>query len=133
MRGGMAFSVGKWANIVLVLLLASGAAHVAYRAWWLPSWRSWPCEPFSAENWRNTPGTGRYVFWKDLRSRGLLLGLSRQDVIELLGPPDSDQGVYVTYILKGRDPREYTLDSVYFIDVGFDSSGRVARAFIRSD
>ncbi len=118
---------------MLVIVLASGAAHVAYRAWWLPSWRSWPSEPFSADKWRSTSENGRHIFWKDLRSRSLLVGAARQDVIDLLGPPSSDAGLYLTYVVKDRDAREYTFNFVYLIQLNLDEAGRVTRAFIRHD
>ncbi|MCI0462349.1 MAG: hypothetical protein L0Z62_35810 [Gemmataceae bacterium] len=55
--------------------------------------------PFDSERWRAGDKRQRARMIGDLHDQGILLGKSRAEVIELLGPPDSVSGrtVYYSY------------------------------------
>ena len=98
--------------------------------------RSWPHKEFSAEQWRLTAPEQRYFFFNSLVGSSHLDNLSRELVVELLGPPDSEapDGRYVTYVIKYVTEEEWTFDSVYLLHIEFDKQGRgVARYYLRSD
>jgi hypothetical protein len=90
-------------------------------------------EVFDAETWRSANGEARGRMIDDLFCRGLLFGLGKDEVIELLGPPDSHDVTVISYRVsrpgshEGRFvppvPEHLTCkeDSV---DLGFDFSVR---------
>lgn len=130
MNGGRTF---RYAALVVGLALVAGCLVVAYRAFWLTSSASWPREPFSRERWLSAAQNDRHVFWKDLERRRVLVGLPREEVERLLGPPDSSGTSYVEYIVKYRDTGEYSLNMIYFMQVELGATGHVSRAFIGAD
>ena len=99
--------------------------------------RSWPTEPFTAEAWRASPPYERYVFYNSLVESEVLDGATREQVLALLGPPDSespDQNApYVSYILQERDPTFFDWDAIIVLDVRFDGQGRVTSYVTRGD
>jgi hypothetical protein len=91
---------------------------------------TWPKKRFSAEEWKKTPDIERYVFAADLLD-GMLIGLTRQQVGELLGTDGAGNvpanGCYVIKeIASGYNATEN-------ICVRFDASGRVNNVFLHSD
>jgi hypothetical protein len=120
--------------MVLALLLVGGfTTHVVYRAVWLPSSMSWPDETFSSERWKAAEEEKRFVFWKDLSRRRLMEGRTRAELYDLLGRPGWESREQVSYIVKLRDPREYTLNAIYFLRVHIDERDVVTRVSVGAD
>jgi hypothetical protein len=94
---------------------------------------SWPRKQFSAEDWRMTAESDRYVFAHDLIERYVLIGKRPDEVKELLGTPSSEVTAdhYFTYVIKtGGDG----FNQVYVLDVKLNSAtGAVERVTIRGD
>lgn len=78
----------------------------------------YPSKEFTSEGWiaagpkvehgDNIPPT-RYLYSEDLVERGLLIGKTKEEVIDLLGEPDSEMGTTLSYNLgfvpgHGIDP-----------------------------
>ena len=66
-------------------------------------YKSWPYKKFTKEAWNNSSIEKRYIYFNNLRERKLLKGLSKDEVIDLLGKPcynSMDEcGSYFTYII----------------------------------
>ncbi len=108
-------------------LLGFGVARIADS-------RRWPDVVFTSEKWKALAQDERYVLWNDIDRRRLLIGKTREDVVQMLGKPDSPGGERdrFSYVIKG--PRgEYTLIHVYFLEVYFDEGGRSSRVAIGTD
>lgn len=76
---------------------------------------SWPMSRFDQAKWSQTDEGNRFVFVRNLIESKKLKGLTRPQVIELLGKP-SDYHMseeYVTYIVKADS------DGLYFLDIRF--------------
>lgn len=96
--------------------------------------RRWPNLLFTSEKWKAVAQVERYVFWNDIDRRRLLIGKARDEVVQILGTPDStasDRG-RVTYVVKGAQG-EYNMTFIYFLDIRFDDGGRVATVSIGTD
>jgi len=76
----------------------------------------------------------RYVLWNDIERRRLLIGKTRDELVQVLGTPDSDSPdrSRLTYVIKGAHG-EYNTDFVYFLDIRFNKEGRVATVSIAAD
>lgn len=93
---------------------------------------AWPTLAFAKEKWTKTEEEERYVFARDLIANQRLDGMSKQEVIDLLGPPSySEEKVdYVTYILKISPP------DLYILEIGFRPAEHgpvVGKVFVRTD
>ena len=90
-------------------------------------WDRWICfltgKPFNEDEWDKRI-VGRWRMVDDLIHSRLLLGLSRENVVGTLGPPDRQSGLTFVYRIQG--PLIYDA-----VRVCFDSSGRVFK--VRSD
>lgn len=95
----------------------------------------WPEEKFSAEKWRNAQKEHRYVYCKDIVAGKTLNGRSRDVVTGLLGVPDyeSPDGRYTTYIVKESVRGEMSFNTLYILQVDFDSGGKAIKVFVRGD
>ena len=94
--------------------------------------------PFDEVRWKQAdvraePPTVRQLMVADLVQRDALRGLSRDDVIDLLGTPDSvDAGAAgfprwdIIYVLGDEDAGPYSLDTEA-LGVKFGADGRVLR------
>ncbi len=128
-------------RILLVVSLLGGLTVAGIVGAWLyasytTSPRSWPLEEFSPSAWQSSPPQERYVFYRDLARAGRLEGATRQEVIDLLGPPgfEAPGGRYMTYVVKHAEPGEWSFDSIYILDVRFDpTTSKVRDYLIRGD
>lgn len=95
----------------------------------------WPRDVFKPTVWREANKELRFRYYRDLKARGILHDLSRKEVEKLLGRPDfrAPNGSYFTYILKYREPDEWTMNMVYILQIDFDQTGRVCRQLVRPD
>lgn len=91
----------------------------------------WPMHRFDRATWMQAKESERFVFVRDLVDRKTLLGMSKQQVVALLGPASSDQDAekYLAYIVKADS------GLVYLLDIRFseDASRVVNKVLIRSD
>jgi hypothetical protein len=91
---------------------------------------TWPKRKFSAEEWKKTPDSERYVFARDLLD-GKLIGLTRQQVVELLGTDGAGNvPANSCYVIKEM---ESGYDASQNICVRFDAGGRVNNVYLHSD
>ena len=91
---------------------------------------------FDSERWRNTGLRGRARMEQDLRRSGILIGASRREVIELLGPPDGElcgnlQYDFVRGSLLGDSFGLPFSNWRVWLSVEFDSTGAVARLLVQ--
>jgi hypothetical protein len=95
----------------------------------------WPNTAFSSSEWKSTPIEKRYIYFNSLVRSVLLNGLTQKEVVHLLGPPNykSPNGKYFTYILKYAEKKEYSLNSIYLLDIDFNAEGKVLKYFRRTD
>jgi len=96
--------------------------------------RRWPELVFTSEKWKAVAQDERYVFWNNIDRRRLLAGKTRDEIMRMLGTPDSvtsDRG-RVTYVVKVAQG-EYNMNSIYFLDIRFDDAGRVATVSLGAD
>jgi len=128
----------RWTAFVCVSLI------VTYLVLWIvvfigievvysPFW--WPNDKFTSSAWKTSPAEERYRFYQDLDRSDRLFGLSEKEVRSLLGEPDSiwPNPRRINYIIKHRSSGEWTFNSVYFLQLEFDSTGRVASISIEAD
>ncbi len=94
-------------------------------------WARWPTTKFDQAKWTQTSDDQRYVFVRDLVDSKKLPGLSKEQVIDMLGKPSFDSGDdYATYVVKAAS------GSVYVLDIRFENSlGKklVSKVLVRSD
>lgn len=95
----------------------------------------WPRDVFKPTVWREANKEDRFRYYRDLKARDTLRDLSREEVEKLLGQPDfrAPNGSYFTYILKYRDPDEWTMNAIYLLQIDFGENGRVRRQLVRPD
>ncbi len=87
---------------------------------------------FNSEKWKAGSALDRGRMSQDLMNNNRLTGLTRDEVVAQLGPPDHDLGDDPTLIYRidigfrfGTDPWFYVLG------VRFDSSGRATHVFAK--
>lgn len=93
----------------------------------------WPKERFDSQRWRQTSEAGRYVFAKDLIEQKLLIGKTRQEVVDLLGAPSSESAVppAIAYLIKTGGSG---MTQVFALEVRLDGlRGEVTGVGIRGD
>lgn len=127
----------RWAILLgtfLLGMLTSPVLFFAYSSYKI-SPASWPSQEFNGESWRKSEPQDRYAYYKDLAAKGVLDGLSRQEVVGLLGEPDwwAPQGDYCVYGLKRREPCEISFNAVYLLHIDFSEQGEVRAYRVRSD
>lgn len=92
----------------------------------------WPEDKFDSTIWQATAEEERYRFAKDLVSSKILEGLTRTQVIELLGVP-SDESISerMYYIIKQGGSG---FDQVYVIELRLQENGNIIETYlIRGD
>ena len=96
---------------------------------------SWPSEPFSAKDWQASFRGTRYLLFKDLDQKKLLVAKPRAELVALLGPPDAEapDGRWVDYILKEWDGRNELQNMAWLLRVDLDGAGRVAGYELRKE
>jgi hypothetical protein len=91
----------------------------------------WPSTKFDSGKWIQAKESERYIFARDLLDRKLLLGLTKTEVVALLGAPSSEpQGAsYFTYVIKADT------GAVHILDVRLsETEPRIVKeVFVRSD
>jgi hypothetical protein len=97
--------------------------------------KNWPSDSFSAKSWSALPKEKRYVVYNDLVKSKKLDGLSMNEVLSLLGPPDykSPDNKYFNYTLKNAEKGEYSFNAIYFLQIDFEAQGKVTNYFMRAD
>lgn len=93
---------------------------------------SWPLMRFEQTKWSQASESDRFIFVRDLIDSKKLNGLTKLQVIDLLGKPSYDHinGKYVTYIVKADS------GTVYILDIRFKeqfSKNIVDEVGVRSD
>lgn len=123
------------AGTLLGLLLIAGVAGwlwVDYQT----SPKSWPTEEFSSTAWKAAAPEERYVFYRDLADSGRIEESTKDELVDLLGEPgwEDPGGNYMTYVVKHREPGEWSFNAIYLLDIRLDpATGDVQRYFIRGD
>jgi hypothetical protein len=122
-----------WRRYVLVPLFAALLGGLTgYAVARVTEGRRWPGLAFASEKWKAAARYERYIFWNDIDRRQLLIGKTREDVVQLLGPPDSEEkGRRLGYVIKGGEGEFMVF--LYAVDIHFDGTGRVATARIVTD
>jgi hypothetical protein len=125
----------SWRSLVAAVVVAAALGGiVGFAVARVTDGRRWPELVFTSEKWRAVAPEERFVFWRDLDRRGLLLGKTHDEILQLLGQPDSDapDRRRVTYVVKAAEG-EYNFNFIYFLDIRFDEAGRVTSAAIGAD
>jgi hypothetical protein len=80
---------------------------------------TWPAEKFDSKKWKQSPEHLRYVFVKDIIKSKLLINKTKDDVIEMLGLPNSEvkQPLMLEYIVKTEGK---SFSQVFFLEFGFE-------------
>ena len=123
-----------WRYLLVAIIAAALGGVVGFGVARITDSRQWPDVVFTSEKWKALAQDERYVLWNDLDRRRLLIGKTRDEVMQMLGKPDSPgaERDRFSYVIKG--PRgEYTLTHVYFLEVYFDQGGRSSRVAIGTD
>jgi hypothetical protein len=110
----------------LLVLLTLSLFACAERAYW-------PDRTFNSEEWKNAPVSQRYEFANDLLNRGLLNGMTKGEVVEVLGHPDGESAnpPSMFYVLKQGGS---FMNQVYILDIRFLADGsRVMAVGVRGD
>ena len=119
--------------LLMLLLVTSSLLFTSFGCDASP--KDWPSDSFSAKSWNALSKEKRYVVFNDLAKSKKLDGLSMDEVLSLLGPPDykSPDGKYLNYTLKNAEKGEYNFNSIYFLQIDFDTQGKVSSYFMRTD
>lgn len=93
---------------------------------------AWPTVAFDKAKWATTEDEKRFVFARDLIEKKRLHGMSKQEVIDVLGSPSfaDNQSPYVTYVLK------VSAGNLYILDIRFKQRDKglvVEDVFVRAD
>lgn len=123
-----------WRYLVVALVAAVIGGLLGFGIARVTAAQRWPDLAFTAEKWKTVAQDERYVFWNDIDRRRLLIGKTRDEVMQLLGKPDSDapDRGRLTYVVKGAQG-EYNLNFIYFLEIRFNEAGRVATVSIGTD
>lgn len=117
-------------------LFAAAAAGLCAFSWYQTSPVSWPEQPFAAQVWQASQPQERYLYYRSLKSSGLLEAATLAEVKQLLGPPDFEapDGYYIDYVVKHAEPGELSLNFLYLLTIRFDQDrGTVESYDIRAD
>jgi hypothetical protein len=123
-----------WRYLLVALVAAVLGGLVGFGVARVTDARRWPDLVFTSEKWKAVAQDERYVFWNDIDRRRLLVGKTRDEVVHMLGTPDSDAADRgrVTYVVKGAQG-EYNMNFIYFLDIRFNDAGRVTTVSIGTD
>lgn len=123
-----------WRYLLVALVAAVLGGLVGFGVARVTAARRWPDLVFTSEKWKTVAQDERYVFWNDIDRRRLLVGKTRDEVVQLLGKPDSDapDSGRLTYVVKGAQG-EYNLNFIYFLDIRLNEAGRVTSVTIGTD
>jgi hypothetical protein len=96
----------------------------------------WSTTTFSPEQWRQTRETERYRFVNDLVRSKILIGKSRNAVLDLLGPSSGYESRpnELTYVVKSGASTFLSFNQVFVLKIGlYGSSGEVTAVAIMGD
>ena len=114
---------------ILVLGILAGGGYIAYY------YLSHTPIKFSSEGWKQGDAVTRGRMLKDLRESGILIGKTKQQVIDLLGSPDTEEkDANAMFDMERRIPYQYSyLVKRYYtliyaewdesLNLNFDESG----------
>ncbi len=89
---------------------------------------------FSMSEWKSTPQELRFKFVEDIKDNNLLKNKSYNQIVKLLGQPDSYTNTTINYIIN-----EYTeenpclFNAIQLMEISFDNTGHFIKISIRSD
>ena len=130
LRSGLSFVVTLF--LIPALVAASWFAfflfHDDIRAWWHRA-------PFDSSRWQAARGADHTDYRRqgmvdDVLRRGMLIGKSKREVLELLGPADQEElgdHLEMTYFLGSRGM------SLQWLAIDFGADGTVRQAYIHRD
>ena len=125
----------KNASAIGVLAILAVAGVVGYL--FIPTTvdSGWPEESFSSSEWKSRPPNTRYRLTKSLIRSNALTGKTSNEVEALLGQPEyrSTDGRYWTYVVQNRATGVGGFNANAALNVDFDDSGIVSRAYLRLD
>lgn len=114
----------KWITIIGLILLVSLSAFIEFLDLILPPTSdideaSSSRIPFDSQKWKNATLYGtddtRYRMYEDLIARYKLVGMTKDEIIELLGP-ESDPAYFKEWDLRyWMGPEPYGIDSVWLV------------------
>jgi hypothetical protein len=116
-----AIRINIYASIIALALIGCG-----------DSFNKWPIVSFNERAWGGAREVERFIFVRDLINKGKLTGISKGEVLRMLGKPsyEDPNGRYVTYIVK------IEAGKLYILDIRFER-GRadplVSEVLVRSD
>jgi hypothetical protein len=128
-----------WLGVgLLALIAASALLCVGYVCRSEESF--WPNEKFTVERWEALPGDQRYLIASDLVESRILDGMSKDDVVALLGRPESsgikeDGSIsdHISYFLKDGST-SISFNVVWLLRILFDpATGKVQKYGIGGD
>ena len=123
-----------WQGLFLGLTLLTFGVCVAVP---VGNYLLYSTRPFDADRWQRGDSRQRARMVADLRFSGILLGKSRNEVVELLGPPDREYGSGLEYDYIHGDLLSQLLDLPFanwrqWVWIEFDEeSGQVQRVEMR--
>ena len=107
---------------IRIAMIVAGALLLAL-------WVGWTPRQFSPEAWAGAADEDRETMAEDLIASRRLIGMDIREVPSLLGKPDDQTETMLIYTVdEGEGFNFYD-----YLDIRADSTGRVQRAFIRSD
>lgn len=92
--------------------------------------KSWTRDKFDKNIWRQTNENSRYKLVNDLIDSHILDGQTEPQVIELLGPPTSNNTERISYIIKLGGGG---FDQVYILEILFGENLVVENYYVRGD
>ena len=95
----------------------------------------WPSDTFESSGWKDARPFDRYRFYRDLRSRDILSHKTREEVVGMLGLPNSESpdGKLLSYVIKDQSNVSLTFDSVVIMRIRLDSANKVKSVYVDKD
>ena len=93
--------------------------------------KNWPMAEFDQSSWLRSTENERYRWAQDIIDRHLLDGLTRNQVIDLLGAPSSQNLESIAYIVKTGGSG---FNQIYILDIRFKKYNNIVESYrIRGD
>jgi hypothetical protein len=96
--------------------------------------RGWPRDRFDPRAWALASPGDRFRYVRELRESRRLEGLTREQVIALLGEPTFNPpgAPLVEYVVGLKKPRPFSLGTVVVLQIDFEA-GKVSRTWLRAE
>jgi hypothetical protein len=119
-------------KILIVIFTATSIVHASCDNG--PSYVKDQNKAFNTIDWKKTPEQKRYQFADDIIKNKVLIGKTRAEVVDMLGPPNpySENLNSLTYVLSVGG-RGVDLNKVYTLEIKFDKSGYATDVFSLGD